>query len=222
MAKFIQNFNDIKLDDLIKEAQGKKDDAWRFVQILALKSEKGTDLIYSFMKDGILENLKIKDIQNEDIVPSITEFFIEAFVFENEIHDLFNVTIKDIAIDFKGKFYNVAIDAPMSVVSPEAIARKEKQAKIDAALKAKAAKAKAKAPKVENEKKQEVKKSVTKETDKPVNASTKKTKTTKNKKELAKTANKKDTTKETAASKTTKKSSTNKSQSKANKEGKGE
>ena len=37
-------------------------------------------------------------------IPSITDNFIAAFVFENEIHDLFGVEIRNIAIDFKGQF----------------------------------------------------------------------------------------------------------------------
>lgn len=139
MSSFSQKFKNIKLTDLSKEASARKKDEWRFVQILATKTDKGTDLIYSFMKDGLLENLKVKNVKDKDVVPSVSKEFVEAFVFENEIHDLFNINIKDIVIDFKGKFYNVAVDAPMTIVSPEVLARKEKQAKIEAALAAKKA-----------------------------------------------------------------------------------
>lgn len=143
MSKFDQKFANIKIADLEKMADARFNDGWRFVQILAVRDNKHTDLIYSFMKDGFLENLKIKSVKETDNIPSISNKFLEAFVFENEIHDLFNINISNIAIDFKGKFYNTAQDAPMTIIDAATIARKEKQAKIDKALatKAKAAKA---------------------------------------------------------------------------------
>ena len=142
MAKFSQEFINIELKNLSAEAKARHEKGWRYVQTLAVKVDKGTDLIYSFMKDGAMENIKIQNVKDTDTVKSITDFFIEAFVWENEIHDLFNINFEGIAIDFKGKFYNVTTDAPMSVIGAEAKERKEKQAKIEAALAAKAAKAK--------------------------------------------------------------------------------
>lgn len=142
MSKFTQTFKTISLDELEKTANDKKENGWRYVQTLAVKVDNGTDIIYSFMKDGAMENIKIQNVKDTDTVKSITDFFIEAFVWENEIHDLFNINFEGIAIDFKGKFYNVATDAPMSVIGAEAKERKLKQAKIEAALAAKAAKAK--------------------------------------------------------------------------------
>ena len=118
------------------------------------------------MKDGKLDNVKVPAVTENDVVPSITNEFIEAFVWENEIHDLWNIHFEGIAIDFKGTFYNVAVDAPMTVISPEVLERREKQAKIEAAMAAK--KAKEAAPKKEEkpaEKKEEPKKE-----DKPADA----------------------------------------------------
>lgn len=111
---------------------------------MAVKVDKGSDLIYSFMKDGKLDNVKIESVSEKDTVASITDQFIEAFVWENEIHDLFNIQFDGIAIDFKGTFYKTSTDAPFTVISPEAAERKEKQAKIDAAMSAKKAKEAAK------------------------------------------------------------------------------
>lgn len=141
MSKFKQDFIVIDLKDLHKKAQAKHESAWRYVQTLAVKTDKGVDLVYSFMKDGKMDNLKVQAVTEKDQVDSISDIFIEAFVWENEIHDLWNVSFKNIAIDFEGSFYNVAVDAPMTIVSPEALARKEKQKKIEAAMAAKKSKA---------------------------------------------------------------------------------
>lgn len=142
MSKFEQEFIVIDLKDLTKEASTRHEHGWRYVQTLAVKVDNGTDLIYSFMKDGKLDNVKIEAVTDKDTVPSISNEFIEAFVWENEIHDLWNVKFSDIAIDFAGTFYNVAVDSPMTIVSPESLARKEKQKKIEAAMAAKKAKVK--------------------------------------------------------------------------------
>lgn len=118
----------------------KKLQGWRFVQVLAINTDDGVDVMYSFMKDGLLENTKVVGITKEDTIPSITDDFLEAFVFENEIHDLFGVNFSDIAIDFGGAFYSLAIDEPMTIISPEQKAAREKAAKVAAALAAKKAK----------------------------------------------------------------------------------
>lgn len=140
MSDFKQEFIEIDLNNLIEEVKARKEHDWRYVQTLAVKTDKGTDLIYSFMKHSNLDNVKIVAVKDTDSVKSITDYYIEAFVWENEIHDLFGVSFSDIAIDFNGSFYNLSEENPMSKISKEAINRKEKQAKINAAIASKKAK----------------------------------------------------------------------------------
>lgn len=135
-------FIPLTVEGLSALAQQKKADGWRFVQMHAVNTEEGIDLIYSFMKEGVLENHEIKGVKKGTSVPSITDQFFSAFVFENEAHDLFGVEISNIAIDFGGKFYALAEKEPMTVISPAQLAAREKAAKLTAA---KAAKEKAKA-----------------------------------------------------------------------------
>ncbi len=88
---------------------------------------------YTFMKDGVLEVFTIKGVQKGMPIPSITDNFIAAFVFENEIHDLFGVEVRNIAIDFKGNFYAVAQREPMTIISPAQKAARDKAKKAAAA-----------------------------------------------------------------------------------------
>ena len=120
-----------------------KADGWRFVQLLAVNAEETIDLIYSFMKGNLLVNHEIKDIPKGTTIPSITDHFLEAFVFENETHDLFGVDIQGIAIDFGGNFYALAQKEPMTIISPAQKAAREKAAKVAAAKAAKEKAAKA-------------------------------------------------------------------------------
>lgn len=142
---FQTEFHTVTIDGLLELARQKKEDGWRYVQTLAVLTDDGFDVQYSFMKGDVLENHTIKGVTKEDVVPSITGSFLAAFVFENEVHDLFGVNISDIAIDFKGNFYRVSQKEPMSIISPEKLAAREKAAKIAAAKAAKEKAAKEKA-----------------------------------------------------------------------------
>ena len=129
MDKFTQTFAPLKLGQVHDLAAARAAEGWRYVQILAVNTEEGIDLVYSYMKDGHLENFTVKAVQKTDVVPSITDVFLEAFVCENEIHDLYDVAIANIAIDFGGMFYQLSSKAPMTVVSPEQLAKKIAAAK---------------------------------------------------------------------------------------------
>lgn len=134
------------IDGIPEMSKQRKAEGWRFVQVLAVNTEEGIDLVYSFMKDGVLQNNKVQRVSKADVVPSITDDFLAAFVFENEIHDLFGVDIRGIAIDFGGNFYSLAQSEPMTIISPAQRAAREKAraaaiAKAERAKKAAAANA---------------------------------------------------------------------------------
>lgn len=139
--EFTSEFIPLALGDLPAFSDRMKASGARFVQVLAVNTDAGIDLIYSFMTaDGTLENHEIKGVRKDDVVPSITDNFLAAFVFENEVHDLFGVTIKDIAIDFGGKFYELSQSEPMTILSPAQLKEREKAAKVAAAKRERAAK----------------------------------------------------------------------------------
>ena len=142
MATFSQDFKPLALQEVHGEAQARKAAGWRYVQILAVNTEDGVDLVYSYMLDGMLDNLVVKAVQASDTVPSISDAYLESFVCENEIHDLYGLNITGIAIDFGGNFYQLAEKAPMTVISPAQLAAREKAKKIAAAKAAKEAAAK--------------------------------------------------------------------------------
>ena len=48
-------------------------------------------------------------------IPSISAVYPNAFLYENEIHDLFGVIIRNINIDYGGTLYRTAIKTPFSV-----------------------------------------------------------------------------------------------------------
>lgn len=126
-------FIDYTLADIPRVKEEKLADGWRAVQILCTNCEDGIEIVYTYTKGDVMENYVVHGVTKDDVVPSITDAFIGMFVFENEAHDLFGVNIKDIAIDFGGKFYDLATPEPMTVVSAEKQAAREKAAKVAAA-----------------------------------------------------------------------------------------
>jgi ech hydrogenase subunit D len=45
-------------------------------------------------------------------VPSISSIYWCAFLYENELHDLFNVQVDGMAVDFHGHLYETAVKFP--------------------------------------------------------------------------------------------------------------
>ena len=126
-------YQEISVEGLPALSERMQKEGHRFVQVLAVNTEAGIDVQYTFMKDGVLEVFTIKGVTPEIPIPSITDRFIAAFVFENEIHDLFGVNVRNIAIDFGGNFYATAQPTPMTIISPAQKAAREKAKKAAAA-----------------------------------------------------------------------------------------
>lgn len=86
----------------------------RLVQISCNTLQEAYELNYSFDKDNRFKNLRITVAPDEE-VPSISMIYQNAFLYENEIHDLFGVIITNISIDYHGTLYRTSIKAPFSV-----------------------------------------------------------------------------------------------------------
>lgn len=138
---YTQVFTDIQVGDILTWVSGCKREGWQFVQLLACMAQNGVDVVYTLRRDNTVLHATVHDIAPDQHIPSITGTYMAAFVFENEIHDLFGVQVDGIAIDYKGKFYQLAVDKPMTIMSPEQVAAREKAKKLAAAAAAKAAKA---------------------------------------------------------------------------------
>ena len=96
---------------VIDESQKLKFAGYHLIQQCATRIPDAYELIYSFGKDLEMKNLKITLPEDQEI-SSITSIYPCAFIYENEMHDLFGVQIKMINIDYKGKLYRTAIETP--------------------------------------------------------------------------------------------------------------
>ena len=105
------DFNIVKAEEIIDEAQKLKHDGYHLMQQCATRTPDGYELVYTFGK--ALEMYQVKIILTEgQSISSISSVFPCAFLYENEMHDLFGVDIKMISLDYKGAFYRTAIETP--------------------------------------------------------------------------------------------------------------
>jgi len=106
-----QELHLIKIGELAVIIEEMRRDGFRLVQIGATGSPGGVELNYSFDKDLDFVNYRIV-VQKGENVASASGIFRQAFLYENEIHDLFGVSFTGMAIDFRGTFYKLATRMP--------------------------------------------------------------------------------------------------------------
>ena len=86
----------------------------RLVQIGCSTLADAYELNYSFDREYRFRNLRVTVAAGEEL-PSISVIYPGAFLYENEIHDLFGVVIRNISVDYRGTLYRTAIKAPFSI-----------------------------------------------------------------------------------------------------------
>ena len=104
-------FVNVNPENVIDESQKLKFDGYHLMQQCATRIPDAFELIYTFGKDLEVKQLKIT-LPEDNQISSITSIFPFAFIYENEMHDLFGVKIKMINIDYEGKLYRTAIETP--------------------------------------------------------------------------------------------------------------
>ena len=107
-----QSFEIIPVAALLDKVGGLRHAGYRLVQISATRLPELVELTYSFDRDRQLANLRLQVPAAEARVPSISSIYWCAFLYENELHDLFNVQVDGMAVDFHGHFYETAVRFP--------------------------------------------------------------------------------------------------------------
>lgn len=118
-------YEELAVDELAARVAACKERGFRFIQMCATTTDEGVELLYSFsapdprVRDITAFILQVKDGAH---VPSISGDYPEAFVNENEAHDLFSVCFDGLALDYEGKFYTMPVSYPMNPRAQQAAA----------------------------------------------------------------------------------------------------
>ena len=104
---------EIEHGTLLGHVMAFKKQGLRLSQICCAYSEEKLHLSYSFANDDTNEytNLRLV-IDKETPVCSITEFYPYAFLYENEMKELFGVNIQMINLDYQNKLYRLKDETP--------------------------------------------------------------------------------------------------------------
>ncbi len=126
-----QTIKPIMSKELLSETLSLKNEGYRLVAISctglgkqtseedpSITIENGMELSYSFDKDYDLLSLRVTTDTEEEI-SSISIMYPFAFLYENEIKELFGVKIKDISIDFNNTLYKIPVKTPFKKVGDE-------------------------------------------------------------------------------------------------------
>ena len=104
---------EITPDQLLGEVMALKNQSLRLSQICCAYSEEKLHLSYSFANDDTNEYINLRlVIDKETEVCSITEFYPYAFLYENEMKELFGVNIQMINLDYSNKLYRINAETP--------------------------------------------------------------------------------------------------------------
>ena len=100
--------NEVLIDkaELISTVQGLLDEKARFGTATCLDLGDKFEIIYHFAPQESgepLKHIRVK-IAKDDTIPSISSMYLCAALIENEIQELFNVQISDIALDWQKRF----------------------------------------------------------------------------------------------------------------------
>jgi ech hydrogenase subunit D len=107
-----QTFEIIPMQALLAKVGEMRKQGYRLVQIGATRLPEQVELTYSFDREGRLANLRFQVPAPEARVPSISSIYWCAFLYENELHDLFNVQVDGMAVDFHGHLYETTVKFP--------------------------------------------------------------------------------------------------------------
>lgn len=102
----------VGIDGLLEAVRQMQGQGCRLVQIGCTKLDSGFELNYSFDREYRFTNIQVPVPSAEAVVPSVSGIYPSAFLYENEVHDLFGIPISGISVDYRGKFYRTSIPHP--------------------------------------------------------------------------------------------------------------
>lgn len=107
-----QNIQVIQTGELLSQTVSLKQKGYRLVAISATAKE-GIELTYSFDKEYDFVNLRL-EIDAGTEIDSISSLYSYAFLYENEIKELFGVKIRNIILDFNNQLYRIPVETPFA------------------------------------------------------------------------------------------------------------
>ncbi|MBK1719656.1 NADH-quinone oxidoreductase subunit C [Thiocystis violacea] len=125
-------FNDLPLDQWVSTAERHRADGARLVQMTGTARGDHFEIMISYDKDYRCANYRTRIPRDQPELPSLSGVFLAAFTYENELKDLFGISVPGLAVDYGGNFLRTKTKIPFS---GDVTIKKEKPKKPSAARK---------------------------------------------------------------------------------------
>jgi ech hydrogenase subunit D len=113
-----QQFEPVTVASLPARVRQMQEEGYRLAQIGATALPGMIEITYSFDRLDRFAHLRLQVPAARARIPSISQVYWCAFIYENEMQDLFQVQVDGMAVDFQGQFYPTAVKYPFG--SPKA------------------------------------------------------------------------------------------------------
>jgi len=128
MRREAQVIEAIGLEDLLARVEQQKAAGDRLVAISCAVVEGANEITYSF-EDRAHRFLHLRiTVPPGATIPSVTPSYWGAFVYENEIHDLYGLTVTGMNVDFGGHFYATKVPYPFAAAATPKVTPAGKEA----------------------------------------------------------------------------------------------
>lgn len=114
-----QTVEEIPVAVLLERVQRMKSEGWRLVQVCCTRLVADQEVSYSFDREGALASLRVRLPMRNPELPSISSFYGGAFLYENEMHDLFGLTVIGMAVDYHGHLFTTLVPTPFVTKEPD-------------------------------------------------------------------------------------------------------
>jgi len=114
-----QPVEEIPVAALLERVQAMKAGGWRLVQICCTRLVADQEVSYSFDREGELSTLRVRVPIRDPELPSLSSFYGGAFLYENEMHDLFGLTIHGMTVDYRGHLFTTRVPTPFVTKEPD-------------------------------------------------------------------------------------------------------
>jgi ech hydrogenase subunit D len=109
----------VSVPELAQFVKGMKEGGYRLVQIGATTTAGGFEVNYSFDREYNFVNARVTLAAASAALPSVSQIYWNAFLYENEIQDLFGITIAGMAVDYRGQLYKTAVKVPFGTAKKQ-------------------------------------------------------------------------------------------------------
>lgn len=109
---------ELEASKLAETAKQHRGEGYRLVQVCANRLPESFEILYSFDRKEQLVNYRVEVPAEGATLPSISESYLAAFAYENEIKDLFGIEVTGLVLDFGGNFLKTKVKTPFADAPP--------------------------------------------------------------------------------------------------------